>query len=274
MYGHPKHNRDMSGFGPPVIKLVSTPSLAWRNQDSSGVSTSGWNPLKGLVVTMKDETIANNTVSIMIEPPSPGKGICCMMFCVPFFPFFWPLMCPQLVLRANAHAYIFSMNEAGKIDLLHRMKPFFGSEIRKMYSDCTHFCAVVIQFRDSPQEIHDESISQSYFILTYDGGEIKLPTGENFSITSLVKLNEIADVVNALILTSLEQRVDLNIDVQPALNVLGMSVATGYYVTDTAEQEQRNGTAIAIAENPDLSSIATGDGTCDVSLVHQVIDRE
>jgi predicted nucleic acid-binding Zn ribbon protein len=107
-----------------------------------------------------------------------------------------------------------------------------------MYTDCTHFCAVVIKFRDAPAEIHDESISQSYFILTYDGGEIRLPTGENFSSTSLLKLNEIADAVNCLIATSLEERQDLNINLQPALHVAGMTVASGYYVTDLGEHDQ------------------------------------
>jgi hypothetical protein len=79
------------------------------------------------------------------------------------------LQCPQLVMRANAHAYIFSHNSNGTVDLLHRRKPFFGSEIRKVYNDCTHFRPHIVQFRDAPSTIHDESISQSYFILTFEG---------------------------------------------------------------------------------------------------------
>lgn len=248
MYGHPKHKRDMSGFGPPVIKLTTSPSLSWRNQDSYGVSASGWNPLKGLGVTINDESGTNNRISIFIEPPAPGTGICCMMFCVPFFPFFWPIMCPQLIIRANAHAFIFAQNEAGVIDLLHRQKPFFGSEIRKTYHDCTHFCAVVTKFREAPEEIHDESISQSSFILTYRDGEIRLPTGENFSTTSLGKLNEIADVVNSLIATSMEQRHDLNCNIQPSTNFTGMAVAEGYYMTDRGATDGQEEPIIAVAD--------------------------
>lgn len=246
----------MSGFGPPVIKLKSSPSLSWRNQDTYGVSVSGWNPLKGLGVTVNDESGTNRTISIFIEPPAPGTGICCMMFCVPFFPFFWPIMCPQLMLRANAHAFIFSQNEAGVIDLLHRQKPFFASEIRKTYQDCTHFCAVVTKFREAPQEIHDESISQSSFILTFREGEIRLPTGENFSETSLIKLNEITDAVNSLIASSMEQRLDLNCNIQPSTNFNGMIVAEGYYLTDLAESGCVEGPVVAVAA--DISIIPVG----------------
>lgn len=244
----------MSGFGPPVINLSTSPSLSWRNQDKYGVSVSGWNPLKGLAVTMNDESSTNRKISIFIEPPAPGTGICCMMFCVPFFPFFWPIMCPQLIIRANAHAYIFAQNEAGVIDLLHRQKPFFGSEIRKSYLDCTHFCAIVTQFREAPQEIHDESISQSFFILTFRDGEIRLPTGENFSMTSLGKLNEITDVVNSLISNSMEQRQDLNLNIQPSTNFTGMPVAEGYYVTDLGLPGCDEGPLIATAEIPSSMS--------------------
>ena len=256
MYGHPKHAKDMSGFGPPVIKLSSRASLSWRDQDSNGVCGSGWNPMKGLVVSLKDETAVGLGVSIIIEPPAPGTGICCMMFCVPFFPFFWPLMCPQLVLRANAHAFVFQCNESGTIDLLHRRKPFFGAEIRKIYGDCTHFGAVVLRYRDAPVEIHDESISQSYFILTYEGGEIKLPTGENFSAASLEKLNEITDVVNSFISSSLEQRLDLNGNLQPSLNVIGMPVTAGYYVSDVRELDQ---TVTTLADVANLNLIASSE---------------
>ena len=249
MYGHPKHNRDMSGFEPPVIKLMKSGSLSWRNQDSSGVCGSGWNPFKGLVVSMIDDTATTNSVSLFIEPPAPGTGICCMMFCVPFFPFFWPLMCPQLVLRANAHAYLFTKNENGIIDLLHRRKPFFGVEIRKTYSDVTHFCATVTRYRDAPTDIHDESISQSYFLLTYEGGEIKLPTGENFSSLSLQKLTEITDVVNSLISTSLEGRQDLNGNLQPTLHVVGMPITAGYYVSTVDERDMHNSAFADVADS-------------------------
>jgi hypothetical protein len=81
-----------SGFEPPKIKLVGDARLAWKDQDVSGVFFSGWRPLKGLTFALKDEAKTNQSVMIAIEPPAPGAGICCMMFCVPFFPFFWPLM--------------------------------------------------------------------------------------------------------------------------------------------------------------------------------------
>ena len=278
MYGHPKHAKDMSGFGPPIIKLAKTASLSWRNQDSNGVCGSGWNPLKGLVVSMKDETAANLGVSIIIEPPAPGGGICCMMFCVPFFPFFWPLMCPQLVLRANAHAFIFQRNESGTIELLHRRKPFFGAEIRKTYLDCTHFGAVVLRYRDAPLEIHDESISQSYFILTFEGGEIKLPTGENFSAASLEKLTEITDVVNSFISTSLEHRQDLNGNLQPTIHVVGMPITAGYYVTNLGESGQQSATLAEVANLNQTASVATGvddrlaEADCGV-VVYHVMER-
>lgn len=67
------------------------------------------------------------------------------------------------------------------------------------------------------------------------GGEIKLPTGENFSHLSLVKLTEITDAVNALINFSLEGRLDLNNDVQPEHHTVDMPIAAGYYVNISRE---------------------------------------
>jgi hypothetical protein len=220
----------MSGFDPPVITLSANPCLSWRTEDSKGVGASGWNPLKGLVVSVNDESVTNHKVSIIIEPPAPGRGTCCMMFCVPFFPILWPIMCPTLVTRANAHSYSFEQSASGTIDLLHRRKPFFGSEIRNTYNDCTNFRAVVERFQQVPREVHYDSISRSYFILTCKDGEIKLPTGENFWGSSLLKLNEIADVVNNLIASSMERRLDLNRNLRPRTNVKGIPSAVGYYV--------------------------------------------
>lgn len=57
-----------------------------------------------------------------------------------------------------------------------------------------------------------------------------MPTGENFWGSSILKLNEIADVVNSLIASSMEQRLDLNHNLRPRSNVKGIPSAVGYYV--------------------------------------------
>jgi hypothetical protein len=62
----------MSGFEPPVIKLVGAGNLCWKDQDVSGVFFSGWRPLKGLVFALKDEAVSDQRVMIAIEPPAPG----------------------------------------------------------------------------------------------------------------------------------------------------------------------------------------------------------
>lgn len=70
-----------------------------------------------------------------------------------------------------------------------------------------------------------------FFPYEFEGGEIKLPTGENFSQLSFVKLTEITDAVNDLITSSLESRHDLNSNVQPEHHTMdNMPVAAGYYV--------------------------------------------
>jgi hypothetical protein len=94
-------------------------------------------------------------------------------------------------------------------------------------------------------------MSQSCFILTFREGEIRLPTGENFSATSVIKLNEIADLVNGLIATSMEQRQDLNCNIQPSTNFNGMiAVAEVYYLTDLVVNGGVEGPLTAVADEP------------------------
>lgn len=159
-----------------------------------------------------DESLSKDKVSVFIEPAAPGTGKLCFMTFTPMIVLL-PILLPILVSKSTAKAYIFSKNVAtGKIDLLYRVKPFRGEEIRVVFEDVTNFG---IKFQ------RDEAFADqftSFFILTFKDGQVRIPNGECFVLSHMKELNEILEAVNGLIERSLESRNDLNSAIYPLLS--------------------------------------------------------
>ena len=194
------------------LTVKQSPRLNWDLSRNRGVSRSGWNPLVGLRVSVIDESLSDDKVSIFVEPAAPGTGMICLMTFTPMI-ILLPVLYPIAVSSSSAKAYIFSKNATtGRIDLFHRVKPFRGDEIRVIYEDVTYFG---IKF------VRDESFENLYtstFIITFKDGQISLPNGECFVLSYHKELNEIIESVNALIARSLEGRDDLNSTIYPMLS--------------------------------------------------------
>jgi hypothetical protein len=121
------------------LAVKDNPRLNWDMNRSCGVTRSGWNPLVGLRVSIFDESLSKDKVSIFIEPAAPGTGKLCFMTFTPMIVLL-PILLPILVSKSTAKAYIFSKNvDTGKIDLLYRVKPFRDEKIRVVFEDVTNF---------------------------------------------------------------------------------------------------------------------------------------
>jgi hypothetical protein len=194
------------------LAVKENPRLNWDMNRSRGVTRSGWNPLVGLRVSIIDESLSEDKVSVFIEPAAPGTGKLCFMTFTPMI-ILLPIILPILVSKSTAKAYIFSKNIAtGKIDLLYRVKPFRGEEIRVAFEDVTNFG---IKFQK------DEAFADQFtscFILTFKDGQVRIPNGECFVLSHMKELNEILEAVNCLIERSLESRQDLNSAIYPLLS--------------------------------------------------------
>jgi hypothetical protein len=168
---------------------------------------SGWNPFLGLRVSLKDECLSAEKVSIIIEPGAPGSSMCCFMACTPMI-ILLPMLYPIAVANSQARGYFFYKNSStGRIDLLYRLKPFMGREIRTEYEDVTYFG--VIFSRDEAYE----NLYTSSFVVTFKNGQIRIPNGECFVLSHNNELDCLMEAVNTLIVRSLEGRHDLNTDV-------------------------------------------------------------
>ena len=101
------------------------PGLKWGPHDHKGVYGSGWNPLRGVNICFKDESLTENRMWFVIELPFPGitmTGVSVLMLpCIPF-------MYKQMVTSAVAIGYFFNRDPiTGKVNLQYRMKPFQGN---------------------------------------------------------------------------------------------------------------------------------------------------
>lgn len=194
------------------ITITSSPRYNWDVARNRGVTRSGWNPFVGLRVSLVDESLSKDRVSIYIEPAAPGTSMFCFMTFTPML-ILSPVLCPIAVANSQASGYFFHKNVVtGKIDLFHRVKPFRGEEIRSVFEDVTYFGIKFI--RDQAFE----NLYTSSFVLTFKDGQIRIPNGECFVLSHHVELDSLMDAVNALIARSLESREDLNSVIYPMLS--------------------------------------------------------
>lgn len=90
------------------ITSSGEPLLRWGNLDIHGVTSSGWNPLRGANVCFKDETETKDKITLIIEPPAPGAGYSlAAVLCVPY----WPIIYHEVASRSEAHGYFFEKNK-------------------------------------------------------------------------------------------------------------------------------------------------------------------
>jgi len=137
-------SRKKSFLGNPYV--VSVPTLNWANEHRVGIIDSGWNPTLGTTVAFLQEA-DNNRCALYIEPDQ-------LRFLYPW------------TIEGNfcAQAFIFTRNVAsGKIDLMHRVKPFDGREDVRIYRNCTCFalsCESEVRRLDPKTETleYDESV--------------------------------------------------------------------------------------------------------------------
>ena len=202
----------MSAWLQSKITIKSGPRYRWDHNRNRSVLRSGWNPFAGLRVSLIDESLSKERVSIYIEPMAPGTSMLFFMFFTPMLVML-PVLGPLAISNAQARGYFFFKNEVtGKIDLFHRIKPFYGEEIRNTYEDVTYFG---IKFT---RDISFENLYTSSFVLTFKDGQIKIPNGECFVLSHHVELDFLMDAVNGLIARSMESRDDLNSIVFPMLS--------------------------------------------------------
>jgi hypothetical protein len=83
----------------------------------------------------------------------------------------------------------------GKIDMIHRLKPFRGTEERKAYRDCTYF-GIGIEKRTGANGVCQE---ECIFTLTSAYSDKLFATGLRFSPSSCEILTVISNAANALI---------------------------------------------------------------------------
>ena len=92
------------------------PNLRWREEDSKGVTGSGWSPFKGANLYFLDETDSKAKISLIIEPAAPGVFYSIAgVLCVPC----WPYFCKGVSSKAEAHGYFFELNpETGQLTMM------------------------------------------------------------------------------------------------------------------------------------------------------------
>ena len=102
------------------------PGLRWgdNDRDRVGIYGSGWNPLRGINICFRDESVTKNRMWFVIELPAPGitmTGASVVMApCI-------PLVYNYMKSNTVAIGYFFDRNpETGKVDLFYRLKPFKG----------------------------------------------------------------------------------------------------------------------------------------------------
>ena len=84
---------------------------------------------------------------------------------------------------------------SGKIDLIHRLKPYNGKEERNAYRDCTYFGLTLELTKDSNGVVWEERM----FTLTSGYSDKLFPIGANLNPHSSADLTIMVAAVNALI---------------------------------------------------------------------------
>ena len=93
---------------------------------------------------------------------------------------------------------------SGKIDLLHRLKPFNGKEERNLYRDCTYFGITLELRKDSYGVIWEERM----FTLTSGYSDKLFPIGVNVSPSWCTDFSIMVAAVNVLI-DSVQEHIEI-----------------------------------------------------------------
>jgi hypothetical protein len=120
-------------------KIKKTPHLQWGKNDTGGILSSGFNtfsPFRKTRVSLTDEAKYERRISLIIEPSCPGKSVLAAYLIVaPIL----PGLLHTIVQYIFADGYIFEKNtETGNIDMIHRRKPFYGTETTEIFRNCTN----------------------------------------------------------------------------------------------------------------------------------------
>ena len=186
--------------------MGNRPRLNWDSNIRKGVLESqrwGHTPKEEPCVSLIDEIDECDRIALVLEPGIPRRK----KSQVPQVPEF------ENESELSAYGYFFTKNETnGTIDMLLRSKPLRGQEERTLFRDITYFG---IKFQQEETEDSSNDVYTSCFVVTFERGQIYLPSGSCFQLKDYQRLDLLLARINCVIASSLSSRQDLNTNLFP-----------------------------------------------------------
>ena len=191
----------------PPLQVGNRPRLNWDSSIRKGVLESqrwGHTPKEIPCVSLIDEIDECDRIALVLEPGIPRKK---KVSVVPE---------PSELEGENdltAYGYFFTKNDiTGAIDMLLRSKPLRGVEERTLFRDITYFG---VKFQQEETEDNNNDVYSSCFVVTFERGQIYLPSGSCFQLKDYQRLDLLLARINCVIASSLSTRQDLNTNLFP-----------------------------------------------------------
>lgn len=170
----------------------SQPRLTWSDSNKKGILESGWDPTMGTKVSFVSE---NSKIGLIVEPETPSAGLLSPESCggLSCWSYWYHVTVPS---QWEAHGLFFAVDPTtGKVDLIHRVKPFRGKELeRRTYKNCT-FIGIGSEKSDdksSPMYGKEESV----FVVSTEYCDKVIPTGVDVLHKGLAEYACMIDAIN------------------------------------------------------------------------------
>jgi len=203
-------------YSDPVIEALNkysnnTPYLNWCGNNQSGVYYSGWNPLKAVNISFRNESETNNKMWFTIEiPPNFIKST---IETIPF------------LTKYIRHNDVFSLGlfferdpNTHKINLLVRRKSFYGGEYAVIYHDCRYF-GIQAEYNQLNTRTN-KFVKMSKFVVSNEWQDKAIDTGINLFYEKYKDFEYIVDFINNFIQLSISQILPHDSRAIPLLRVI------------------------------------------------------
>ena len=196
----------------PPPQVGNRPRLNWDSSIRKGVLESqrwGHTPKEIPCVSLIDEIDECDRIALVLEPGIPRRKKTVVQSSPPPSSEFDIENESEL----TAYGYFFTKNElTGAIDMLLRSKPLRGAEERTLFRDITYFG---VKFQQEETVDNNNNVYSSCFVVTFERGQIYLPSGSCFQLKDYQRLDLLLTRINCVIASSLSSRQDLNTNLFP-----------------------------------------------------------
>ena len=181
-----------------------------------GPFRSKWNPLAGSDLDIIEDSKDQSYLNIIIEPAAPGLSPYLVLYPAMFI--FFPVDTANRIRKKNAYGFFFEKNdEAQRINLVHKVKHFCGTEDQFTYTDCTNFEFRVSSSNERAFFGYGKKKQRGTFRLTCADGYYDFPIAITLTKDQILSLNEVTARINDMISSCLQGRSDLNMELFPFL---------------------------------------------------------